>query len=102
MNTKVDYSLTKKIFFSVTKLQHVPFSSQLLAQKHETFLKKVPNKNIFQGNLDGSSGQLSNSESFPSVTLHKKWSFPLTISAVNVTESALSYKFGEEIYWRNS
>ena len=29
-------------------------------------------------------------------SLHKKWSFPLRISAVNVTKSA----FGQ-IYWRN-
>ena len=34
-------------------------------------------------------------------TLHKKWSFPLRISPVNVTKSAaLSCGFGH-IYWRN-
>ena len=33
-------------------------------------------------------------------TLHKKWSFPLKISLVNVTKSALSCRFGH-IYWRN-
>ena len=33
--------------------------------------------------------------------LHKKWSFPLRISLVNVTKSAVSCGFGH-IYWRNS
>ena len=33
-------------------------------------------------------------------TLHKKWSFPLRISSVNVTKSAVSCGFGH-IYWRN-
>ena len=33
--------------------------------------------------------------------LHKKRSFPLRISSVNVTKSAVSCKFGH-IYWRNS
>ena len=32
--------------------------------------------------------------------LHKKWSFPLTISSVNVTKSTVSCGFGH-IYWRN-
>ena len=33
-------------------------------------------------------------------TLHKKWSFPLRISSVNVTKSAGNWGFGH-IYWRN-
>ena len=33
-------------------------------------------------------------------TLHKKWSFPLRISSVNVTKSAVSRGFGH-IFWRN-
>ena len=33
-------------------------------------------------------------------TLHKKWSFPLRISSINVTKSAVSCGFGY-IYWRN-
>ena len=33
-------------------------------------------------------------------TLHKKWSFPLRISSVNKTKSAVSYGFGH-IYSRN-
>ena len=33
-------------------------------------------------------------------SLHKKWSFPLRISSVNVTKSAFSCGFGL-IYWRN-
>ena len=33
------------------------------------------------------------------ITLHKKWRFPLRISAVNVNESAVSFWFGH-IYWR--
>ena len=33
--------------------------------------------------------------------LHKKWSFPLRISSVNVAKSAGNYGFGH-IYWRNS
>ena len=32
--------------------------------------------------------------------LHKKWSFPLKISSVNVTKYADSCRFGH-IYWRN-
>ena len=34
-------------------------------------------------------------------SLHKKWSFPLRISSINVTESAVSCEFSH-IYWRNS
>ena len=34
------------------------------------------------------------------ITLHKKWSFPLRISSVNVTKSAGNCGFGH-IYWRN-
>ena len=34
-------------------------------------------------------------------TLHKKWSFPLRISSVNVTKSAVSFGFGH-IDWRNT
>ena len=33
-------------------------------------------------------------------SLHKKWSFPLRNSSVNVTKSAVSRGFGH-IYWRN-
>ena len=33
-------------------------------------------------------------------SLHKKWCFPLRISAINVTKSAVSCGFGH-IYWRN-
>ena len=33
--------------------------------------------------------------------IQKKWSFPLRISSVNVTKSAVSCEFGH-IYWRNS
>ena len=33
-------------------------------------------------------------------TLHKKWSFPLRISSLNVTKFALSCGFGD-IYWRH-
>ena len=36
----------------------------------------------------------------PLLTLHKKWSFPLRISPVNVTWSAVNCGFGH-IYWRN-
>ena len=32
--------------------------------------------------------------------LHKKWSFPLRISSVNVTKSADNFVYGH-IYWRN-
>ena len=34
-------------------------------------------------------------------TLHKKWSFPLRISSVNVTKSLISSGFGH-IYWKKS
>ena len=34
-------------------------------------------------------------------TLHKKWSFPLGISSVNATKSAVYCGFGH-IYWRNA
>ena len=33
------------------------------------------------------------------VTLHKKWSFPLSISSANMTKSAVSWEF-DHIYWR--
>ena len=35
------------------------------------------------------------------VSLHKKWSFPLRISSINVTKSTGNCEFGQ-IYWRNS
>ena len=35
------------------------------------------------------------------MSLHKKWSFPLSISSVNVTKSAANCGFGH-IYGRNS
>ena len=35
-----------------------------------------------------------------SSALHKKWSFPLSTSSVNVTKSAGDCRFGH-IYWRN-
>ena len=38
--------------------------------------------------------------SFYQLSLHKKWSFPLQISSVNVTKSAGNREFGH-IYWRN-
>ena len=34
------------------------------------------------------------------VSLHKKWSYPLRISSVNLTKSAANSGFGH-IYWRN-
>ena len=34
------------------------------------------------------------------IQLHKKWSFPLRISSVNVTKSAGNFGFGH-IYWKN-
>ena len=37
---------------------------------------------------------------FRSKSLHKKWSFPLRISPVNVSKSAGNWRFGH-IYWRN-
>ena len=36
-----------------------------------------------------------------SSSLHKKWSFPLRISSVNVTKSAVSDSGLGHIYWRN-
>ena len=35
------------------------------------------------------------------ITVHKKWSFPLRISSVNVTKSARNWLFGH-IYWKIS
>ena len=35
-----------------------------------------------------------------SISLHKKWSFSLRISSINVTKYAVSCRFGH-IYWRN-
>ena len=34
-------------------------------------------------------------------SLHKKWSFPLRISSINVIKSAVYFGFGEEIFNRN-
>ena len=44
-----------------------------------------------QGNFEG--GKFKH-------TLHKKWTFPLRISSVNVTKSGGNCGFGH-IYWRN-
>ena len=41
-----------------------------------------------------------NNSHYQDISLHKKWSFPLRISLVNVTKSAVSCGFGH-IYWRN-
>ena len=37
---------------------------------------------------------------FQRVTLYKEWGFPLRISSVNMTKSAISWGFGHN-YWRN-
>ena len=44
---------------------------------------------------------LNQASSLLLITLHKEWSFPLRISSVNVTKSAVSCGFGH-IYWRKS
>ena len=44
--------------------------------------------------------QLSIESNTKKPTLHKKWSFPLWVSSVNVSKSADSCGFGH-IYWRN-
>ena len=49
----------------------------------DSFLDSYPCKNIFTWETCGPY----------SVTLHKKWSFPLRISSVNVTKSAVLYGF---------
>ena len=48
--------------------------------------------------LDVSVGYVS--AGFSEYSLHKKWSFPLRISLVNVTKSEKNCKFGH-IYWKN-
>ena len=49
----------------------------------DSFLDSYPCKNIFTWETCGPY----------SVTLHEKWSFPLRISSVNVTKSAVLYGF---------
>ena len=43
-------------------------------------------------------GQIETTESSSSWTLHKKWSFPLRISSVNVTVASCGFS---HIYWKN-
>ena len=45
-------------------------------------------------------GKLYDSLAGYKLKLHKKWSFPLSISSVNVTKSAVFCGFGY-IYWKN-
>ena len=46
------------------------------------------------------AGQCSNFNKTSDITLHKKWSFHLRISSVNVTKSVGNCQFGH-IYWKN-
>ena len=64
-------------------------------------LKSVPNSEIFvNDNKTVSRRIISKFFQTQMWSLHKKWSFPLRISSVNVTKSAASCGFGH-IYWRN-
>ena len=65
----------------------------------ERCFKRV--KVIISLNLTCTLSRLASSEQkIKSITLHKKWSFPLSISSVNGTKSAGICGFGH-IYWRN-
>ena len=57
-------------------------------------------KNVCQSNSQLIGNNLILRSRLLSIALHKKWSFPLRISSVNKTKSAVSCGFGP-IYWRN-
>ena len=89
-----------------TPCQIVHFVQFLIMSKTETVTSR-PDPLSSLGRLDGAPCiQFSDlleywcSHWLSKVWLHKKWSFPLRISSVNVTESAVFLGFGH-IYWRN-
>ena len=83
--------VTKKMSFWILKVfyiypyhAYVPFRFPLKISENQRLswgFKKVKKRNI-------------------GFTLHKNWTFPLSISAAIVTKSAISSGFGH-IYWRN-
>ena len=80
----------------------------LIGDKVRTCLHEVGKGNYWSGTLPSCNGNflyiiaslLVFRKSIMNLTLHKKLSFPLKISSVNVTNSAVSSGFGH-IYLRN-
>ena len=112
----------KKDFFIKKRLQHRSFRCfPVKFAKHlrtpifiEHLVAVIPfkkvwflNQNIYAQLLERSLKvferwlPISNFLKLLIVSLHKKWSFPLRISSVNVTKPVVSCGFGH-IYWRNT
>ena len=95
-------------FFVVERLKLVAASKKMnpLRRKYCTC---VPHRQLFYGKFSITAefcwDRLEcwsdhGSDELIDLSLHKKWSFPLRISTVNVTKSAGNCGFGH-IYWRN-
>ena len=77
--------------FGVILVRIFPYSDWIrtrITQNTDTFYSVINTKDFIRND--------SNEDE----KLHKKWSFPLRISPINVTKSTVSCGFGH-IYWRN-
>ena len=104
------YKLAK---FLVPKLSSISFN-EFTVKSCFAFAEEIVHQDskLFMGSLDVDSlfNNIPLEETINAIkpirfiiimlSLHKKWSFPLRISSVNVTKSAENSGFGN-IYWRN-
>ena len=104
-STKNFYKITQSSSFSVSLPEHTNYN---LLGRH--VVDRPYNRRNVNGqrhrNLPSSTTRVCTAfkqisvDTYTENTLHKKWSFPLRISSVNVTKSAGTCGFGH-IYWRN-
>ena len=92
---------SKKFYLEIILLIISEFRAMASSFSHSTLAQRNKNgKAMFPGTCFPFPIITLLSYSFWLYTLHKKWSFPLRISSVNVTKFAGNYGFGH-IYWRN-
>ena len=79
--------------------EHVCFQKYLTGKKLQFLLKTINRRSFQFSNLKFFIVHVKTEQNFQKL-LHKKWSFTLRISSVNMTKSTVSCGFGH-IYWRN-
>ena len=100
------YKQSKQIIFKTLMLRSdlCDFSDACIIVKGKVTISFNPMENDYNNDFpddlfpDNIFAHESTDEEI--TTLHKKWSFPVEISSVNVTKSAGNCGFGH-IYWRN-
>ena len=91
----------KRLWHRYFPVSFVKFSRAPFLQNSSRRLLLPLKKKTFKGNKNNQTPFITKElrkEIY--TTLHKKWSFPLRVSSVNVTKSAVACGFGH-IYWRN-